>query len=128
MDPRSAADAYRSASVENAPPIKVVRMLYAGALRFLEQAAEQDPADGRSRFNELVSRADAIVSELRLALDHDQNPEVSANLEGLYLFAEKRLGDAIVERDRAPLEEVRQLLSTLLEAWNDVEVQTTRVG
>lgn len=128
MDHRSAADAYRSASVENAPPIKIVRMLYAGALRFLEQAADLDPVDARSRFNELVSRADAIVSELRLALDHEQNPEISANLEGLYLFAEKRLGDAILQRDRAPLEDVRQVLSTLLDAWNDVEIQTTRVG
>jgi flagellar protein FliS len=128
MDHRAAADAYRSASVENAPPIKVVRMLYAGALRFLEQTAEEDPASPQSRFNEFVSRADSIIAELRLALDHEQNPEVSENLEGLYLFAEKRLGDAILDRDREPLNDVKYVLTTLLDAWNEVEIQTTRVA
>ena len=38
MLPNNPAQAYQSAAIENAPPLKVIRMLYAGALRFLGQA------------------------------------------------------------------------------------------
>ena len=70
MDPRAAADAYRSSSIENAPPIKIVRLLYQGALRFLDQAAREDPSDPTSGFLNLIGRADAIITELRLGFGH----------------------------------------------------------
>ena len=120
MDPRAAADAYRNASIENAPPIKIVRLLYQTALRNLEQARAEDPRDPRSRFTDLVFRTDAIVSELRMALDAEHNPAVAADLERLYVFVESALGRAQVERDAAPLEDARRVLEPLLEAWNGV--------
>ena len=86
MDERTAAEAYRHAALENAPPIKVVRLMYQGALRFLDQALGEDPAEAGSRFSELVQRVDAIVSELRLALDPEHDPKVCHDLEQLYLF------------------------------------------
>ena len=122
MKSEDAAQAYLAGAIENAPPIKIVRMLYQGALRFLAQALEQDAEDTKSKFIELVNRVDAIVIELRCALDHDADPEVSAQLEQLYLFAESRLGVVLIERTKEPLLEVRQVLETLLEAWNHVEL------
>lgn len=122
MDTRTAADTYRSASIENAPPIKVVRMLYQAAVRNLDLARNEDPRDPKSRFTDLLFCTDAIVTELRLALDPEQNPEVAANLERLYLFVESALGRAQVERDQRPVEEARRVLAPLLEAWSSVSV------
>ena len=117
-----------NASIENAPPIKLVRMLYAGAIRFLEQAIELDPSDPRSEFIALCNRADEIVSELRLALDPEPNPDVAADLERLYLFVEQRLAQAMLHREHDPVIEARKVLETLLEAWNAVEVEASRVA
>ena len=128
MDRRSATEAYMNASIENAPPIKLVRMLYAGAIRFLEQAIELDPSDPRSEFIALCNRADEIVSELRLALDPEPNPDVAADLERLYLFVEQRLAQAMLHREHDPVIEARKVLETLLEAWNAVEVEASRVA
>lgn len=128
MDRRTASEAYLNASIENAPPIKLVRMLYAGAIRFLEQASELDAADPRSQFVPLCNRADDIVTELRLALDPGPNPQVAADLEKLYLFVESRLAEAMLHRDAGPLPEAIRVLQTLLRAWNEVEVETTRVA
>ena len=43
MNPHSAASAYKEALYENAPPLKIVHMLYEGAIRFLAQAEQVDP-------------------------------------------------------------------------------------
>ena len=124
MDPHAAASAYRQESIENAPPVKIVRLLYQGALRFLDQAAQCDPGDPTSRFVHCVGRADAIVTELRLALERDQAPEISANLEQLYLYVESLLQRALVERSADQLPAARAVLVTLLEAWSKVELST----
>src|SRR5688572_25957075 len=123
MHPRSAADAYREEAFENAPPLKIVRLLYQGALRFLDQAAASDPRDPQSPFVHLVTRADAVVTELRLALDAGPSPQIAAELERLYLFVESSLQRALAERSAQPLAGARGVLVKLLEAWNQVELQ-----
>ncbi len=122
MDLRNAASAYRESAFENAPPIKIVRMLYQGALRFLEQAEQLEPGPAGSRFAHFVTRADAIVAELRVALDKNRAPELAENLEQLYLFVEDRLRVALRERSKTPLGEARTVLVNLLQAWQQVEV------
>lgn len=126
MNTDQGLQAYKTGSIENAPPLKLVRMLYQGALRFIEQAerAAQGAAPGDGppvMFFDTIARADAIVSELRLALDPEHAPEIAANLESLYLFVESGLQQAQAERSAAPLAAVRQVLLTLLEGWTEVE-------
>ncbi|MFT4539836.1 MAG: flagellar protein FliS [Planctomycetota bacterium] len=128
MNNRAAAEAYRQATFENAPPIKLVRMLYEGALRYLESAKDEDSKDPSSLFVDLCGRADAIVTELRLALDPEPNPQVVEDLERLYLYVEERIGRASLERSVEPLAEATRVLKTLLEAWNRVEVESIRVA
>jgi flagellar secretion chaperone FliS len=118
-----AAQAYRESAFETAPPIKIVRLLYQGALRFLDQAAAEDPGSPASRFGEYLLRADAIVSELRLALRHEHAPAISGDLEQLYLFCEERISTALRNADRAPIATVREVLANLLEAWEQVELR-----
>ncbi|MBL6756916.1 MAG: flagellar protein FliS [Planctomycetes bacterium] len=125
----TAAEAYLSSSVENAPPIKIVRLLYQGAIRFLGQAALEDSRDPRSKFIKLLSDADAIVAELRLSLDADAgNPDVVGNLESLYLFCEAEIQRAMLDRSAEPLGGAKAVLETLLEAWSKVEVEAARAA
>lgn len=122
MDARSAAQAYRTSAIENAPPVKIIRLLYEGALRYLDRAAAVEGDRNTSAYTENLARADAIVSELRLALDHSHEGGVSKELERLYLFAEDCIGRAMHERSPEPIEHARGILATLLEAWVDVDV------
>jgi len=128
MNHAAAADVYRRSSIENAPPIKVVRLLYEGALRYLAKARECDPRDPRSEFVEYTCRADAIVTELRAALDHSLNDEVTESLEQLYLFCGTELSKALLERTVKPIPAVERVLRTLLDGWQHVEAETTRVA
>ena len=123
-DPRSVASAYRQATLENAPPIKIVRLLYEGAIRFLDRAAAADPREARGGFTTSCSRADAIVNELRCSLDHSVQPATSLDLDRLYLFVQDRIAQAVIDRTAEPLPAARHVMARLLEGWTQVEVAT----
>lgn len=123
MRPESAADAYRRARVENAPPLKLVHLMYEGALRFLDEAQALDPARDAGRFGDRLQRAESVVSELRLALDPAHAPELAGKLAALYVFAEGELRRARLELDAAPLDGVRDVLGALLAAWKEIDAR-----
>lgn len=118
----AAAAAYRAARFEHAPPLRLVQLMYEGALRFLDQAEAAREAGELARFQERCLRAQSVVAELRLALDPAQAPELARNLEQLYLFAEDGIRRAMLDESKAPLGPVREVLATLLDGWKRLEV------
>lgn len=122
MNPQDAVHAYKTDTVENAPPLKLVRLLYQSCIKHIDTAARANPADPSSPFIDALSCADVVVSELRLALEKDHAPEIAGNLEQLYLFVEDTLQQAMRERSVDGLAGARNVLSTLLEAWTQVEL------
>jgi flagellar secretion chaperone FliS len=114
-----AAAAYRNATFDNAPPIKILRMLYEGAIRFLKYAEELEP--GTEDYRKYVRQADEIISELRATLNHEPNPEIAANLESLYLFAQGELAKAYLEGEKEHLAPAKQVLETLLDGWKQAQ-------
>ena len=120
---KHAAEAYRQSSIENAPAIKIVRMLYDGAIRFIDRALSVEVDD--PNFGTWIMRSDAIVVELRCSLEKDIAPELGEDLERLYLFCEDCLSRALIDRKHDPLVEAKGVLVKLLEAWREVEVETT---
>lgn len=122
MQPHDATAAYREASLEHAPPIKIVRLLYQGALRNIEKARRALEQDEVAAFTDALHRADAIVAELRFCLDHSVAPDLAGQLESLYLFAEERLAFALGERRMDAADEAAQVLKRLLSAWSELEV------
>jgi flagellar protein FliS len=122
MNARSAAETYRRQSIENAPPVKVVQLLYAGALRFLDQALASDPRAAGRAFTESLARADEIVVELRLALDPSAAPELAASLQQLYFYVEERIAEAAARREHAPLCIARDVLGRLQQGWASIEI------
>jgi len=122
MSHHEAAATYRRTSVETAPPIKIVRMLYAGALRFLDQAASTDRELAAPEFVSSIQRASAIVCELRCALDRSHAPELVDRLDELYGYVEGCLSEATLERSLEAVECARRVLATLKDAWDQVEL------
>ena len=128
MNPQDASRAYLTATIENAPPIQIVRLLYQGALRFLGQAMAVEKGPEDPEFMPLCRRVEDIVVELRLALDQEATQEangdgdVPKNLERLYLYCEDELFRAQFEKTMEPLENVKKVLMVLLDAWKQIEV------
>lgn len=122
MKQGSAAAAYKSTRYESAPPLKLVQLMYEGALRFLEQAEVALGASDVGRFQERSLRAQAVIAELRVALDREQAPELAEQLDALYVFAEAEIRAALVAESSAGLAHARGVLTTLLDGWKRLEV------
>ena len=115
----SKPNAYRESAVLTASPEQLVVMLYDGARRFLHQAATAMRNDNVQLAHEKLRRAEAIISHLRDTLDMDQG-EVAARLQAIYLFCNRHLNEARVERNPEKIDEVSSLLGELRAAWSEI--------
>lgn len=114
---------YRTQAVTTASPAQLVAMLYQGALTAITVAEQALTGEGRGDaelvHRELV-RAQDIVTELTLSLDHEQGGEIARNLASLYEFCSERLVRANLHKDAELLPAVRHTLGDLSEAWSQM--------
>jgi len=104
-----------------ASPLGLVRALYQGAIQAV-RTARTALANGQIRERSAaISKACDIVQELTVSLDQQAGGDVAASLAELYVYIYKRLCDANIEQSDAPLAEVEKLLSTLQEAWSQLQ-------
>lgn len=104
-----------------ATPLELVRALYRGAIQAVRQA-RTCLANGQIRGRSAaITKACSIVQELAISLDREVGGAVAESLAELYVYIHKRLGDANIEQSDVPLAEAEKLLTTLLEAWSQLE-------
>lgn len=122
MQKHGYAAAYQTDAVVTAGPAQLVLMLYQGAIDAISRAraAEEARLPGRIEIvNRELVRAQDIVTELQVALDHEQGGQVAGNLEALYRFCVELLVEANVSKDLHGLDPVINVLSTLRDAWEE---------
>jgi flagellar protein FliS len=109
-------DRYLETEVLSADPVKLVCMLYRGAIEATVAARRHLKAgEIRERSREIM-RVSAILRELTESLDPHYE-EISRPLRDLYSYMQKQLLAANAQQIDVPLAEVEELLSTLLEGW-----------
>jgi len=115
----SVPGAYRDSSILTASPEQLVVMLYDGACRFLAQASVAMTCGDVARSADRLQRAEAIIEELRVTLDASAG-DVAGRLEAIYVFCQRHLSEARLERDAGRIDEVHDLLRELRAAWATV--------
>ena len=84
------ANPYFEAEVLHADPLKLVQMLYRGAIDAVA-AARRHVVEGNIRErSRSITRAMEIVNQLMFSLDHTAGGEISRNLSGLYAYIQSR--------------------------------------
>lgn len=110
---------YLETEVFSADPVKLVCMLYRGAIDATGAARRRlKERQIRERSREIM-RALEILRELSRSLDPEYG-QISRPLSDLYAYMQTRLIEANSKQIDPPLAEVEQLLSTLLEGWKAV--------
>ncbi len=112
---------YRQIQTTTAPGIELVLMLYRGAIKFLNAAESAlQAADVETSHAKLV-RVQDIVRELRASLDLERGGDIAQHLGDLYAYIEDRLVRANLDKDPAPVVEVRGLMQELAAAWETTQ-------
>ena len=117
----AAQQSYQQNDVLTATPGRLVVLLYDGAGRFLRRAATAMRAGNVQATNTSLQRAEAIIDELLTTLDFDRGGEIAASLRDLYLFCQRHLNEARIERDADKIDVVAELLGELREAWAQID-------
>ena len=123
MNAARAAQAYRRVESESRSPLELVVMLYDGALRFLDDAADAAArGDLRTRAR-AISRVLAIVGELQNTLDIEKGGAIADQLDDLYTYITSRLLDVTLKQDLTAIDEARKLLTPIRDAWSQITTQ-----
>jgi len=111
---------YKQMEVTTTDPLKLVVMLYDGAIIALKRAIEHiDNGDYMAKFKQL-SKANDIIFELMASLDKDRGGEIATNLQALYTYMLTRIMAANSSLDTSILEEVITLLDNLNGSWKEL--------
>lgn len=111
---------YRQTQVETANHLKMIIMLYDGAIRFLQQAIIAMEQKDTNQQCLCFNKALAIIDHLGASLDLSQGGEIAADLARLFPYFHDRATVANVKDDRAAAQEVIEHLRTLRGAWASV--------
>lgn len=109
------AEVYRQQQVMTATPEALTLMLYNGAIKFINESIEASKKKEYEKANTSCIKAQNIISEFRLTLKMEY--EISKNLLALYNYAYDRLVEGNMNEDISKLEEAKDILSELRDAW-----------
>ncbi len=97
-------------------------MLYDEAIRRIDEAAGQLDQGTRKldAVHNAIVKAQDCITELMVSLDFQKGGELAHNLFSLYVFFNRQLLDANMQKDVSLLHQVRGLLSELRDAWQQI--------
>lgn len=108
-------DRYKQSSVQTSTPVQLLIMLYDGAIRFIRGGVAAINDKDYQKKNELIGKAQTIVSELRASLNHSY--EISEQLDKLYEYINYLLIESNIRNEVDKAEEALGYLSELRESW-----------
>jgi len=99
--------------------IRVISLLYEGAINFNRTARKKCETGDRSGKTFYISKVSAIVRELSQSLNMDAG-DISTNLRNLYDFIFSRLRDADASDDLKAFEDIDKVLTMLRDGWKSM--------
>jgi flagellar protein FliS len=108
---------YQQIQASTATPGELLLALYDGLFRFLKAARLCFENKQSAKAREYLSKSHAILSELYIALDYSQAPELCANLESIYGYCMGLVLQCNIKSNPALIDDVLRALTPLKEAW-----------
>lgn len=119
---------YKQTEINAADSVKVVSMLYDGAVNFLKVARgklQHGDIAGKGLY---VGKTTAIVTELSVALNMETGGEVAKNLDRLYDYVIDRLMQGHLKNDLTAFDDAERVLDTLRSGWKEMEQKRNAVN
>lgn len=111
---------YKDTAVGTQNRGRLIVMLYEGAIKFLNLAIKELEAANYAEKGRYIGRAQDIINELNAVLDMEAGGEIAINLRKLYLFMNKQLTEANIQKDVRMIREIIGLLEELNQGWKAI--------
>jgi flagellar protein FliS len=114
---------YKEIGINTSQPLKLVIMLYDGAITFLKKSIEYSENKDIKNKNIYANKARDIILELNNSLNVEVGGEMASNLKRLYFFMNRHLFQANLKNDMQGMREVILMLSDLRDVWQEISNQ-----
>lgn len=115
MDAAKMAATYKNQQILTSSPEQLTLMLYNGAIRFIDESMIALDQKDLQKSHNTNMRAQDIVREFMATLD--MSYEIAKGYYQLYDYVEYRLIQANMKKDKSQLEDAKQILIELRDAW-----------
>ena len=112
------ANAYQRNAIMTATPAELTLMLYEGAIKFCNIAIVAIEKKDIEKANANIKKAQAIINELRVTLDHKYS--VWEDFERVYDYIARRLLDANLQKDIEIIEDALKYIRDMRDTWKEV--------
>ncbi len=112
------ANAYQRNAIMTATPAELTLMLYDGAIKFCNIGMMAIEKKEIEKANTNLKKAQAIITELRVTLDHKY--EVWEDFERVYDYIYRKLVEANIHKDAEALEEALKRIREMRDTWKEV--------
>ena len=128
---KDAFSTYKETKIKTASQGQLILMLYDEAIKQLKQALELLELNNSGKKNpgriELIGKAimktQELITELMVSLDFDKGGEIAQNLFSLYTWFNRELIEANIKQDSQRILDVKNMLSDLRGAWNEIAIK-----
>jgi len=119
---------YRNAEITTLNQRDLIVKLYAGAERFLHQAADALDDGDLEQARTGAQKARAIFTELLSTLNPEEGGDIARQLAALYTFFVTDITDALADKNAAELRKLIPIAASLREAWEAIPADIARTG
>ena len=112
-------ETYKTNDIETASQLKLIVMLYSGAIKFAHLAIEAIENKNIEVANTNIIKTQNIVSELLSSLDFKAG-SIADDLSGLYIYIHRLLVEGNIQKNTAPIKESITLITNLKSGWDDL--------
>ena len=117
------AQAYATTQISTASSVRVVVLLYDGAISSMKLAQEGIVAlnfHDKARF---LDRSLRVIGELSASLNMEEGGDVAIDLQRLYEYIQFEVTQANLKNEPARLEGPIRCMSEIREAWQELAIQ-----
>lgn len=114
-------NAYQRNAIMTASPAELTLMLYDGAIKFCNIAIMGVEKQDVEKAHTNLKKAQAIISELRITLDHKY--PVWEDFDRVYDYIYRRLVDANMSKDIEIIEDALKYIREMRDTWKEVMKQ-----
>jgi len=120
-------DAYRQVQINTADRVRIITLLFDGAVNFMKMALEAIKNGDVAQKGVCIGKATSIIGELSSSLDLKNGSEIAGNLRRLYDFVLDRLFYANLQNDQEALDVAMRVVDVIRQGWKEMERVETSV-
>jgi flagellar protein FliS len=114
------SDTYLLQRISGASPEQLCVLLLEGAQRFLLQAVQATKSRNIADKARYVNRVSAIIEELSVQLNHDEENELAANLSRIYEWWMSQLFEASRNNEAEKFEMIYSQIDSIKATWEEL--------